>query len=281
MNTITLKKYHGLGNDYLVLDPKKNNIILQPRNVETLCQRNFGVGADGILYGPIFDGDKISVQIFNPDGSEAEISGNGIRIFAKYLLDEGYVSSKSFEIYTNNTPNEIQFLDDDGTNMKVNMGKASFDAKDIPAKDLGEEIINKEVSFNNKSLKITCLTVGNPHCTIISDEVNSKMAKDIGPYIENASYFPNRINMILLKIDNRKHITAEVYERGAGYTLASGSGSCAAAATCYKLGLIDNQVTVSMPGGDLIIEIDDDFNIFMTGSVSYIGSITVCENFFA
>lgn len=281
MNTITLKKYHGLGNDYLVLDPKKNTITLQPRNVQTLCQRNFGVGADGILYGPFFNGDKISVQIFNPDGSEAEISGNGIRIFAKYLLDEGYVKDKSFTIYSNDTPTEIEFLDDNGTNMRVNMGKACFEAEVIPATGLGNEIINKEVTFKDETLKVTCLTVGNPHCTIISDEVTPKMAKEIGPMVENAKYFPNRINMILLKVDSRNHITAEGYERGAGYTLASGTGSCAAAATCYKLGLIENHVTVSMPGGDLEIDIDDDFNIYMTGSVSFIGSITIAENFFA
>ena len=158
MNTYTLKKYHGLGNDYLVLDPAKNNISLQARNIELLCQRNFGVGADGILYGPVMEGDKINVQIYNPDGSEAEISGNGIRIFAKYLLDEGYVKDKKFNIYTSGTANEIEFLDDEGTNMKVNMGRASFKASEIPVTGLGDEVIDKKASFNGKDVKITCLS---------------------------------------------------------------------------------------------------------------------------
>ena len=197
MNTYTLKKYHGLGNDYLVLDPAKNNISLQARNIELLCQRNFGVGADGILYGPGMEGDKINVQIYNPDGSEAEISGNGIRIFAKYLLDEGYVKNKKFNIYTSGTANEIEFLDDEGTNMKVNMGRASFKASEIPVTGLGDEIIDKKTSFNGKDLKITCLSVGNPHCIIVSDDVTPQAAKQLGPHIEGSDHFPNRINLAL------------------------------------------------------------------------------------
>ncbi|MBE6015863.1 MAG: diaminopimelate epimerase [Lachnospiraceae bacterium] len=281
MNTITLKKYHGLGNDYLVLDPAKNNINLQARSIELLCQRNFGVGADGILYGPIMKDGKIYVQIYNPDGSETEISGNGIRIFAKYLLDEGYVENKKFTIYTTDTATDIEFLDDEGNNMKANMGKASFAAKDVPVAGLGDEVIDKPVTFNNMPVKITCLTVGNPHCVIISDVVSPRSAMDIGPFIENAEYFPNRINVIICKIDSEDHITAEIFERGAGYTLASGTGSCAAAAACYKMGLTGKKVTVTMPGGDLEIEVDDDYSITMTGSVEFIGAFTVAENFFS
>ena len=281
MNTYTLKKYHGLGNDYLVLDPAKNNISLQARNIELLCQRNFGVGADGILYGPVMEGDKINVQIYNPDGSEAEISGNGIRIFAKYLLDEGYVKDKKFNIYTSGTANEIEFLDDEGTNMKVNMGRASFKASEIPVTGLGDEVIDKKASFNGKDMKITCLSVGNPHCIIVSDDVTPQAAKQLGPHIEGSDHFPNRINLALVKVDSRDHITAEIYERGAGYTLASGTGSCAAAAACYKLGLVDKKVTVTSPGGDLFVELDDNFNITMTGTVCFIGAVTIAENFFA
>ncbi len=281
MNTYTLKKYHGLGNDYLVLDPAKNNISLQARNIELLCQRNFGVGADGILYGPLMEDGKISLQIYNPDGSEAEISGNGIRIFAKYLLDEGYVKDKRFDIYTSGTANRIEFLDDAGTNMKVNMGRASFKADEIPVTGLGDEIIDKPVSFNGHDLKITCLTVGNPHCIIVTDDVSPQAVKHLGPHIEGSDYFPHRINLALVKVDSRDHITAEIYERGAGYTLASGTGSCAAAVACFKLGLVDKKVTVNSPGGDLFIELDDDLSITMTGTVSFIGAVTIAENFFA
>ncbi len=281
MKTFTLKKYHGLGNDYLVLDPAKNNIALQARNVELLCQRNFGVGADGILYGPLMEEGKINLQIYNPDGSEAEISGNGIRIFAKYLLDEGYVKDKSFKIYTSGVANDIEFLDDDGTNMKVNMGHADFNAKNIPATGLGDEIIDKNVTFNGHEVKITCLSVGNPHCIIVSDNVTPQAVKHLGPHIECSDHFPNRINLAIVKVDSRDHITAEIYERGAGYTLASGTGSCAAAAACRKLGLVDDNVTVTSPGGDLLVQLDDDYNITMTGTVCFIGSVTIAENFFA
>ena len=122
MDTITLKKYHGLGNDYLVFDPNKNDIKLQERKIEMLCHRNIGVGADGILYGPMQDGDKIRVLIFNSDGSEATESGNGVRIFAKYLLDEGYVTEKHFTLTTQAGDIEIEFLDETGNTMRVDMG---------------------------------------------------------------------------------------------------------------------------------------------------------------
>ncbi len=281
MKTYTLKKYHGLGNDYLVLDPAKNNIALQARNVELLCQRNFGVGADGILYGPIFEDGRISVRIYNPDGSQAEISGNGIRIFAKYLLDEGYVKDNKFEIYTSGTANEIEFLDPEGTNMRVNMGRACFSASAVPVTGLGDEVIDKPAVFNGQEHRVTCLSIGNPHCIIVSDEVSPQAVKQLGPYVENSDHFPNRINLALVKVDGRDHITAEIYERGAGYTLASGTGSCAAAAACHRLGLTDKKVTVTSPGGDLVIDLDDDYNITMTGSVCFIGSVTIAENFFA
>ena len=137
-----MKKYHGLGNDYLVLDPNKNEIKLQKRNVEMLCRRNFGVGADGILYGPFQEDGKLRVQIFNPDGSEAERSGNGVRIFAKYLLDEGYVKEKKFTLNTLAGDVEIEFLDEDGSTMRVNMGKPVYAGAELPLVGLEGEIVN-------------------------------------------------------------------------------------------------------------------------------------------
>ncbi|RDU23298.1 diaminopimelate epimerase [Anaerosacchariphilus polymeriproducens] len=281
MNTIQLKKYHGLGNDYLVLDPNKNKIHLQDRKIEMICRRNFGVGADGLLYGPLTDEDKIEVKIYNSDGSEAEISGNGVRIFAKYLLDEGYVNEKKFTLTTRSGDVEIEFMDEEGTTMKVSMGKADFSTKKIPLiSELGE-IVNQRMKFKDAYYNTTCLSLGNPHCIIMAEEVTSQKAKELGPYVEGASCFLNRINMQLLEVQDRDNIKIEIYERGSGYTLASGTSACAAAAAAYRMGLINSKVMVHMQGGSLCVEIMEDMEIFMTGTVGTVGTFTLAEDFFA
>lgn len=281
MDTITMSKYHGLGNDYLVLDPNKNEIQLQERKIEMLCRRNFGVGADGILYGPIVEEGKIKVRIYNPDGSEAERSGNGVRIFAKYLLDAGYVSEKKFVLTTASGDVEIEFLDDAGTKMRVNMGRPDFASDKIPVVGLSSEIINEPVMFAGNFYNMTCLSVGNPNCVIMTEEVTKQKAKDLGPYVESAEYFPERINMQLCKVIDRQNVEIEIFERGAGYTLASGTGACAAAAAAYRMGIVDEKIMVHMEGGELEIEIADDQTMFMTGTVAAVGTFTLAENFFS
>lgn len=280
MDTIIMKKYHGLGNDYLVLDPNKNHLQLQARYIELLCRRNFGVGADGILYGPLWQGESIRVEIYNPDGSQAERSGNGVRIFAKYLLDEGYVKEKKFTLSTTSGEVEIEFLKEQGSMMRVNMGRPSFASASIPVVGMQDpEVINEPLKFHGSIYNTTCLSMGNPNCVIMMEEISHKKAAELGPYVESAHYFPNRMNMQLLKVLDRKNIQIENYERGAGYTLASGTGACAAAAAAHRMGLVDEQVRVHMPGGELLIEISEDGTIFMTGSVEYVGEIRLAENF--
>lgn len=281
MDTITMCKYQGLGNDYLVLDPNKNQISLQARDIERLCRRNFGVGADGILYGPVFAEGKIRLAVYNSDGSETERSGNGIRIFAKYLRDAGYCEEKKIVITTKSGDLEVEFLEDEGNVMRVNMGKADFMSTAIPVKGIPHEIVNEPLRFRGKLYNTTCLSVGNPNCVIMTEDVSGNQAKSLGPYVENASYFPKRMNMQLCKVESRNQIRIEIYERGAGYTLASGTGACAAAATAWRLGLVDRKITVKMPGGDLLIEIEEDGTMFMTGTVEKVGTFTLAENFFA
>lgn len=281
MSNITMKKYHGLGNDYLVLDPNKNDLVLQTRNIEMLCRRNFGVGADGLLYGPLMEDGKMKVRIFNPDGSEAERSGNGVRIFAKYLLDEGYVKEKRFTLRTLAGDVEIEFLKEDGSTMRVNMGKPVYAGAQMPLVGLQGEIVNTHLRFHDNDYNTTCLSVGNPNCVIMMEEVTPQKAKDLGPYVEGAEYFPNRTNMQLCKVIDRENIAIEIYERGAGYTLASGTGACAAAAAAKRMGLVDEKITVHMAGGELLVEIDEDETIHMTGSVGTVGTFTLAENFFA
>lgn len=281
MNTITMHKYHGLGNDYLVLDPNKNEISLQERKIEMLCRRNFGVGADGICYGPMFEEGKIKVAIFNSDGSETERSGNGVRIFAKYLRDAGYVQEKKLSLTTKAGDVEIEFLDEEACSMRVNMGKADFMSDSIPMSGIRHEVVDEPLMFHGTLYNTTCLSVGNPNCVIMTEDVSGKMVRALGPYVENASYFPNRMNLQLCKVEERNRLRIEIYERGAGYTLASGTGACATAAAAYRMGLVDDKMTVEMPGGHLQIEIDGNGDIYMTGSVEKVGTFRLAEDFFS
>ena len=278
---ITLKKYHGLGNDYLVYDPNRNTEQLLERQIVQLCRRNIGVGADGILYGPFFEDGEIKVRIFNPDGSEAERSGNGIRNFSKYLRDEGYVTEKQYPLTTKAGTVIVEFLEKDGTEMKVDMGYASFGAERIPVVGFGKEIINESIFFCDNFYNATCVSVGNPNCVLMMEEISQNKAMQLGPYVEHSKYFPNRINMQLCHVTDRENIQVEIYERGAGYTYASGTGACAAAAAAHRLGMVGDRVMVHMQGGKLLVEFDRDGRIYMTGPVVYIGSITLAENFFA
>ena len=276
---LIVEKYHGLGNDYLVYDPNKNKMELNPANVQLMCNRNFGVGADGVLEGPVISEDRISMGVWNPDGSIAEKSGNGVRIFAKYLKDAGYVQKKDFTIYSSGGEAAIHYLNEEGTRLKASMGRASFWSSDVPVEGPRREIINETMVFGRIPYPVTCLSVGNPHCVILMDEISKDLVCRIGKYSESARQFPEKINTQIMKVLDRTHIQTEVYERGAGYTLASGSGCCAAAAAAYRLGLTDPKMVVQMPGGTLEIEIDEQGVVHMTGDVGYVGTMKLGNHF--
>lgn len=278
-NCITMIKYQGLGNDYLVLDPNKNRVQLQGKKIALLCQRGFGLGADGILYGPIEIDGKMGVRIFNSDGSEAAISGNGVRIFAKYLKDAGYVQKKNFKLYTGNGPVEVTFLNEDGSRLRVSMGKLSFWSDEIPVIGERREVINEDMVFGRTLYPVTCVSIGNPHCVIPMREISKPLVCKIGDYSEIARYFPNRINTQIMQVMDKENIAIEIFERGAGYTRASGTGACAAAGVAYKLGLTNSKVIVHMPGGELQVEVEDDWNVYMTGDVFYIAKVTLSNEF--
>jgi diaminopimelate epimerase len=264
---VYFRKYHGLGNDYLVIDPNIHDLDLTPDTIRLICDRNFGIGADGILYGPIKSGDNISLRIFNPDGSEAEKSGNGLRIFAKYLFENKYVDKKNFSIETSGGTVEAYIEDDSANLIKINMGKMTFQSTKIPVRGREREVVNEELQIDGVKYKVTCLSVGNPHCVIPMNEVTEQKAKELGPKVENHNMFPNRINVQLLKVIDRSNIEIRIWERGAGYTLASGSSSCAAAGAAHKLGLVDNLINVKMPGGTLFVEICGNNDVYLTGEV--------------
>lgn len=279
--SMSFNKFHGLGNDYLVYDIEKNKRELSNKEIKRICNRNFGFGSDGILVGPYMNGDEYGVKIYNPDGSEAEISGNGVRIFAKYLKDAGYVKEDEFVLSTVGGEVGIKFNNPSGNNMTVSMGKLSFDRDDIGCINTPKEMVDIDLTFNENTYKCTCVNLGNPHVIIPMEEISKEKVCEIGKYAEVAEYFPNRINTQIIKIVDRKHIDIEIYERGAGYTLASGTAGCVAAGAAYKLGLVDDDVVVHMPGGNLEIQVDDKWNVYMTGEVRYIGEMMLFDDFFA
>lgn len=246
-----------------------------------MCQRGFGLGADGVLYGPVDINGKMGVHIYNSDGSESAISGNGVRIFAKYLMDHEYVKEQKFSIETLSGPIEVECLNGRATEFCVNMGKASFISKEIPVTGEIREVIDESFTFHGREYKATCLTVGNPHCIIFTDKVTPEMVRELGPYVENDDRFPERMNLQICHLIDRGNLDIEIWERGSGYTRASGTGSCAAAIAAHRLGLVEDRINVNQPGGMIEIDIREDGTIYMIGTVGYIADVSIAESFFS
>jgi diaminopimelate epimerase len=273
-------KYHALGNDYVILDPRDQPLALTPDQTRAICNRHYGVGSDGILLGPLPSAKApFLLRIFNPDGSEAEKSGNGIRIFCRYLWDRKLVDRQLFYVETKGGVVRCLVLDD-GKQVRVEMGRVSFWSKDIPVAGEPREVLHEVITIAEESFQFSGATIGNPHCVILVQDLSPELAKKYGPLLELHSLFPNRTNVQFLQVMDRNNIRIEIWERGAGYTLASGSSSSAAAAVAHKLGLCDSQITVHMPGGGINITIDEDFGIVTVGTVTRIAEGRLADEMF-
>ncbi|MBU6361196.1 MAG: diaminopimelate epimerase [Chloroflexi bacterium] len=274
-------KYHALGNDYLVIDEDQLTQALTPALVQQICDRHRGAGSDGILLAGAMQNDVINLRIYNPDGSEAEKSGNGLRIFARYLWDVKRVGDAPFFVQTVGGRVNCQVFEN-GHQVRVEMGQVSFKCQDIPvALPNVTEVLQQLLHIDDLTLTFSAATIGNPHCVIFVDQFDQldPVVKNIcnihtfGPRIEHHSLFPRRTNVQFAKVLGRNRLSIDIWERGAGYTLASGSSSCAAAAVAHRLGYCDADLVVVMPGGELHIEISPDNHIRMTGPVTYVGEI--------
>jgi diaminopimelate epimerase len=274
-------KYHALGNDYIVINPKDLPSPLTEQQIKTICHRNFGIGSDGILLGPTPSKKaKCALRIFNPDGSEAEKSGNGLRIFSRYLWDKKIVRDGEFSIETKGGIVSAVVLEK-GKTVRVEMGNVSFWSNEIPVAGPRREVINEPIHLRGERYNFCAATVGNPHCVLPMKKISADFAKLIGPQLEMHARFPNRTNVQLLQVLDRNNIQIEIWERGAGYTLASGSSSSASAAVAHRLGLVDRNVTVHMPGGKIQIEIGDNFSIRMTGGVTKVADGIMAKEMFS
>lgn len=282
MTSLRFKKYHALGNDYLVYPLRSTQSPWTPQQVERICHRNFGLGSDGILEGPLPSNLALfGLRIWNPDGSQAEKSGNGLRIFSRYLFDEGLVQAEqSFQI---ETPGGLvsSIVHEGGSEVTVDMGKVSFHSEKIPVTGASREVLCESIHLNHRDWEFSAATIGNPHCVLILPEISETLARDLGPQLEVHPNFPNRTNVQLVQVLDRHHIRIEIWERGAGYTLASGSSSSAAAAVSHRLGLVDEDVTVLMPGGQIQIQITpESYDIRMRGGVTRVGSYELDQEVF-
>ena len=274
-------KYHALGNDYLVLDPEQLDFALHPEAIQRLCHRHFGVGSDGILLGPLpAPGADFGLRIFNPDGSEAEKSGNGLRIFARYLWDRGKVGTAAFVVQTLGGQVQAQ-VQDSGRQVQVEMGQVSFRSERIPVTGAAREVLQEPIQVQEQTFSFSAATIGNPHCVILVPVTSPQLAQTYGSALETHPYFPQRTNVQFVQVLSRQRLRLEIWERGAGYTLASGSSSSAAAAVVYRLGLCDPTVTVEMPGGELAITITPDFAVTMTGPVTGVAQGTLAADLFS
>ena len=266
-------KSHGLGNEYLVLDSHSITFDLSVQAIRRLCNTNYGLGTDGVLLRVDSKIADIGLLIFNPDGSEAEKSGNGLRIFCKYVFDYKLIAKSEFSVETKGGVVQAKIVETKSDKAKVisiEMGKAIFQSNLIPTLYDSEEVQDVKALIHGKEFEINCVSVGNPHCVILKDTLNVAEIKEFGPYIEHFQLFPNRINTQFVKVINRELVEILIWERGAGFTLASGTSSSAVASVLKKKGLIDSKVTVKMPGGELTLEVDDDFNIKLIGEVRQI-----------
>lgn len=280
-------KYHGIGNDYLVLDPANLpaplNQRLQAAWVRAICDRARGVGSDGIVYGPLPAGTeagahRFACQVWNPDGSEAEVSGNGLRIFARFLIDAGYLpnpatlSGLSCVLYSGGRSVGITYGRTLDAPIEVELGAATV--RMLPDLMLPAE----QASGIDRLGQPWTVNVGNPHCVFFLTPdlpLDRALVQHWGPLVENAPPFSARTNVQFARLVDRHHLAIEIWERGAGYTLASGSSSCAAAAAAVAAGQCQSPVTVSMPGGVLHVRVDrsgSEWHVALRGPVTPIYS---------
>ena len=275
-------KMHGAGNDYIYVDGMKYQIPDESAAAKKLSDRHFSVGGDGLII--IKKGTKADYEMvmYNADGSRGAMCGNGIRCVAKYLFDEGYTNNeKEFTIESMDAIKHIKVnvIDGKAVSARVDMGKPILKASDIPVNFNGEKCVNQPVTFADREFNMTCVSMGNPHAVMFIDEHPSEF--DLNKYgsiaEQDTSLFPDRVNAEFAKIIDRNNIEMRVYERGAGETLACGTGACATAVSAILNGYCDNKVTIHLLGGDLLIEWSGNENdsVIMTGPAEYAFTGTV------
>lgn len=271
-------KMHGLGNDFVFLD----HFHAQPENgdpegnypelARKLCHRQFGVGGDGLIVILPSDFADARMRIFNPDGSEPEMCGNGIRCFARYIFDRGYVQKNPIKAETLAGILTLNFkIEADAVQgVRVDMGEPILKASLIPVLAQGDPVMGAQLEVKGGVFTYTAVSMGNPHCIIFVEDYAGIDFEQLGPAIESHELFPRKTNVEFIRVDSREEITMKVWERGAGPTLACGTGACASVVASVLNEKTNRAVTVHLPGGDLFIEWNEDNHVYMTGPATYV-----------
>lgn len=268
-------KMHGCGNDYVYVDGSKEHINKEdkPEVVRRLSDRHFGIGGDGVIFINPSEEADFEMEMYNADGTRAEMCGNGIRCVAKYVYDKGLTDNKKISIISAEKVKHLCLTVQDKkvVLVKVNMGAPELLAENVPVKSEKEKVIDEPITVQGKEYRMTCVSMGNPHAVVFMDDVENLEIEKIGPHFENHACFPNRTNTEFVKVIDENTVQMRVWERGTGETLACGTGACATVVACILNGLTKEQVTVKLLGGDLEIFWDRKENlVYMTGPASHV-----------
>ena len=261
-------KMHGCGNDYVYVNGFTEKVADKPKAVVALSDRHFGIGSDGVIFINPSQQADFEMEMYNADGTRAEMCGNGIRCVGKYVYDHGMTDKTSITVESFGKVKYLDLTVENGkvVKVKVNMGKPELTAKDVPVVSVHEQVIDEEIIVKEKSYRMTCVSMGNPHAVVFMDDVEHLAIEEIGPYFENHERFPNRTNTEFVQVIDESHVKMRVWERGTGETLACGTGCCATAVACVLNRLTGAHVTVQVLGGEIEIYWDQKENlVYMTG----------------
>lgn len=263
-------KMHGCGNDYIYIDGAKEHIAQEekPDFVRRVSDRHFGIGGDGVIFINPSDEADFEMEMYNADGSRAEMCGNGIRCVAKFVYDKGLTDKTNISVISCGKIKYLQLSlkDNKVDTVRVNMGAPELIAANVPVLCDKEQAVDEPITVQDTEYKMTCVSMGNPHAVVFMENVTDLEIEKIGPYFESHERFPKRTNTEFVKVIDRNTVQMRVWERGTGETLACGTGCCATVVACILNGLTDDTVTVKLLGGELEITWDREADlVYMTG----------------
>ena len=265
------QKWQGCGNDFVLIDCMKEKIADYAGTAKGICNRHFGIGADGLIAVlPGQGGADFTMRIFNIDGSEAQMCGNGIRCFARYLYDNGYTGGKEFSVYTGAGIMRPKIIDE-GKQVEVDMGEPILEGDKIPVSGFADgRVIEEPITVANKDFAMTCVSMGNPHCVVFVESAENCGIETLGTLFEHHERFPERINTEFAEVLARDLVRMRVWERGAAITMACGTGSCATLVAGVLTGRLERKATILLDGGQLLVEWREDNHVYMTGQAEFV-----------